>query len=234
VALQASTRARSGEVVSLYYSDDYVTLYHGKAEDYADYWCDADVLVTDPPYGIGWVKHGGGTGYTQSVKHLGIQNDHDTSVRDSILELWGDRPAIIFGSFRAPFPANVKQTLVWQKPVDAGVLGSTTGYRTDVELIFLTGKHPQRPPSKSSVLATRGGVSRYRTEHPHSKPVSLLEELIEWTNGVIADPFGGSGATLLAAKNLGRKSIGVELEERYCELIASRLSQEVLDFGALT
>jgi len=215
----------------LYYQDDHVTLYHGSCvgED-AEAWRTADVLVTDPPYGIAWKKHGGGTGYTQSSKHAGIQNDHDTSVRDAALAMWGDaRPGFVFGSFRAPFPQGVKQTLVWQKPVDAGVLGSTTGYRTDTELIFLTGKHPQRPPSRSSVLTTSGGVSRYRTGHPHSKPTGLLEALIGWTSGVIADPFSGSGSTLVAAKNLGRKAVGVELEERYCELIAKRLSQDLLD-----
>jgi DNA modification methylase len=125
----------------------------------------------------------------------------------------------------------VKQTLVWQKPIDAGVVGSTTGYRTDTELIFLTGKHKTRPPQRSSVLTSQGGVSRYRTEHPHSKPIAILEQLIEWTEGNIADPFAGSGSTLVAAKGLGRKVIGVELEEHYCELIAKRCAQEVLDFG---
>lgn len=209
-----------------YYQDDFVTLYHGDCLKNLPWWT-AEVLVTDPPYGIAWKK--GQNNAAKSNAHKGIQNDQDTSVRDAVLELWRDRPAIVFGSFRAPFPASVKQTLVWQKPVDAGVVGSTTGYRTDTELIFLTGRHPQRPPSKSSVLTTKGGVSRYRTEHPHSKPVSLLEELIEWTAGTIADPFAGSGSTLVAAKNRGRKAIGMEIEEAYCELIAKRLSQDLLE-----
>ena len=216
-----------------YYQDELVTLYHGDclSDEIAPHWLAADVLVTDPPYGIGWTK--GQNNAAGSTAHAGILNDQDTKVRDAALSAWGARPGIVFGSFRAPFPESVKQTLVWQKPIDAGVVGSTTGYRTDTELIFLTGAHPKRPPSRSSVLTTQGGVSRYRTIHPHSKPTSLLEQLIEWTSGTVADPFAGSGSTLVAAKALRRRAVGVELEERYCEVIAKRLAQDVLDFGAL-
>lgn len=216
-----------------YYQDDSVTLYHGDCLEITA-WLEADVLVTDPPYGIGWKQ--GSNPLRCSSPHEGIQNDHDTTTRDSALELWGtDRPAIMFGSFRARRPDRVTQTLIWKKPVDAGVVGSTLGYRTDVELIYLTGQHIRRPASRSSVLESRCGTRQYNpvaNGHPHAKPTAILEQLIEWTDGTVADPFAGSGSTLVAARNMGRKAIGVELEERYCELVARRLDQMALDFGS--
>jgi DNA modification methylase len=223
--------------MSLYYSGDGITLYHGDCLTEHREWLDADVLVTDPPYGIGW-RQGtytrNGTGHVGTgYPHDGIQNDETTEARDAVLSAWGkSKPVVAFGSFRAPAPADVKQTLVWQKPVDTGVVGSVTGYRTDTELIFLLGEHPRRNAERSSVLRSVGGQANYlRVGHPHAKPTSILEQLIEWLPGTIADPFAGSGSTLVAARNLGRKAIGVELEERYCEIVAKRLAQGALDFG---
>lgn len=216
-----------------YYSDDAVTLYHGNARE-IDAWLAADVLVTDPPYGIGWKRHGGGVNKARGDYHAGISNDNDTSVRDAALELWDGRPAAVFGSFYAPQPGAIKHVLVYQKPPDAGVLGSTTGWRRDLEPIYLTGRWPHRFARWGSLLRTNaraGGTtsSAGRTGHPHAKPLDLMESLVDCCpDGVIADPFAGSGSTLIAARNLGRRAIGVELDERYCELIAKRLAQDVL------
>lgn len=220
-----------------YYADDHVTLYHGDCLKVA-HWLSADVLVTDPPYGIGWRQGANMNESRNSRPHAGIANDEDTTVRDAALEAWGtSRPSIVFGTFRSPAPQDVRQTLVWKKPIDAGVVGSTLGYRTDVELIYLIGPHQRRTAARSSVLESRCGTRRYNPVangkgHPHAKPPAILEQLIEWTDGVVADPFAGSGSTLLAARNLGRKAIGVELCEPYCELIAKRLDQMAFDFGA--
>ena len=212
-----------------YYQDDYVTLYHGDCLE-VDAWLAADVLVTDPPYGISWKK--GTNKRAKSSAHEGIKNDGDTSFRDAALALFADKPGVVFGSWRAAFP-DAKQILVWRKPVDAGVVGSVTGYRLDTELIFLTGNWPKRNSAWSSVITTDGSRNSYLNGHPHGKPISLMQKLIQSTTGVIADPFAGSGSTLVAAQQLGRRAIGVELEERYCELIAKRLQQQTFDFAAL-
>lgn len=214
-----------------YYQDDLVTLHHGDCLDLADQWTTADVLVTDPPYGIGWKK--GENKAALSKAHAGIQNDHDTSARDKALEAWGDKPGMVFGSWRAEFPPR-SQTLIWQKPEDSGVVGSVTGFRNDTELIFLTGAWPRRNNVSSSVFRTRGGMHSYLNGHPHAKPVTLLEALIlQCPPGTIVDPFVGSGTTLRAAKNLGRTAIGIEVDEGYCEQIAKRMDQFALDFGAV-
>ena len=215
--------------MSVYYQDEWVTLYLGDCLTEHREWLDADVLVTDPPYGIGWSI--GENRKARSRKHAGIQNDDDTSARDWAITLWGNRPGVVFGTWTQPVP-NPQQTLVWRKPIDAGVVGSTTGYRRDSELIFLIGKHAKRNAARSSVIETNGSIHGYLEGHPHSKPVGLMSTLIEWTSGIVADPFAGSGSTLKAAKALGRRAIGVEIDERYCEIAAKRLAQGALDFGA--
>ena len=89
-----------------YYEDDLVTLWHGDCLEHPEWWTGADVLCTDPPYGIGWTQNGisltsranraaGNYDGKQRVQHGGISNDEDTSARDAALTLWGDGPAVV-------------------------------------------------------------------------------------------------------------------------------------------
>jgi DNA modification methylase len=151
--------------VKPYYEEEGVTIYHGDCRDVLSVVMGgADAMVADPPYGIGWRRGHNAAGGSKA--HPGIAGDQDTSVRDEALALWGGRPAILFGSLALPPPTGLVQTLIWRKPPDAGVVGSVTGFRRDVDA------------------------------------------------------------------HLGRKAIGIELEERYCEIAAKRLAQGVLDIEA--
>jgi hypothetical protein len=121
--------------------------------------------------------------------------------------------------------------LVTDPPFGMGNLKLPWG-RSDEEIYVLgEGFRGKRSGSVLRFQMLMSGDHR-RPDHPTPKPVSLMETLISHCPpGVIADPFAGSGSTLVAARNLGRRAIGVEIEERYCELIARRLSQDVLPIG---
>lgn len=238
-AIRCSTTcptAPKGVELQPYYEDDLVTLYHGDCMELADAWVCADVLVTDPPYGRAWRQ--GDTGSRRgwrSDRHEGIASDSSTAARDAALAAWGDYPAILFGDLLLPPPPGAKHVLIYDKGNSAGFTGAIGGYRRNVEAIYLVGNHGSGLGGRSAVVSTRvsaGGNLARTTGHPHTKPGDLMQALIaKCPPGVIADPFAGSGSTLVAAKALGRKAIGVELEEKYCEVAAKRLAQDVLDLS---
>lgn len=221
-----------------YYSDDHVTLYLGDCREVTE-WLAADVLVTDPPYGIGGAlsMSGGKRGYTTPHGEFGRQDwDTDLAARDAALALWGERPYAVFGSPRRldAAPAHRQVPLIWDKGDTVGMGDTTFPWRPTYEVIYVNGAGWSGYRGVS-VLRYRHLASDARAAgHPTPKPLGLMAEIItKAPPGVIADPFAGSGSTLLAAKTEGRSAIGVELEERYAEAAARRLAQDTLPLEAM-
>jgi site-specific DNA-methyltransferase (adenine-specific) len=224
--------------VSLYYEDDNVKLYHGDCLTEHREWLAADVLVTDPPYGMAYSGFGGRKGEPRrKTGPLCVIGDGDTKARDSALDAWGARPAIVFGKWSIERPLATRQVLIWDKSGNGPGMGALDlPWGPSFEEAYILGKG-FTGKREGAVLRAQGFTSAdaNRPNHPTPKPVGLMERLIEkCPPGTVADPFSGSGSTLVAAKALGRKAIGVELEERYCEIAAKRLSQEAFDFSGLT
>lgn len=227
-------------LVTPYYQDEHATLYHGDCLQITA-WLEADVLVTDPPYGMA-LRTGKRKGRFGDFGDCRVAGDDDPSVRDAALERWGDeRPALAFGRWSVTRPAGVKSLLTWEKGNHTGMGNLEIPWSPTTEEIYILGRWPKRERrgrdgggrSSATILINAPAPAAMNGRlHPTEKPLALMRALIDkCPPGVIADPFAGSGSTLVAAKQLGRRAIGVELEERYCEAAALRLSQGVLDFG---
>lgn len=233
-----------------YYEDDAVTLYHGDAREVLPLLSGAAAVVTDPPYGTEAL--GGGYGRRQlarnpdpSLSHT-IAGDADLSVFAAVAALW--RPLLPADAWVLAFCAPRRRRdaedvlllagaemvgeAVWHKG-RAG-LGYTIRYAHETVLVARYGTPPTGAGPLLSVLRGHRTSEKMSARHPHEKPSEVMGRLIEFAagpGGVVLDPFAGSGSTLRAAKDVGRRAIGIELEERYCEVAAKRLSQGVLDFG---
>ncbi len=205
---------------SIYYQDDFVTLYLGDCLTQTA-WLDADVLCTDPPYGM---AHRSGWGARP------IAGDETTGARDAALAAWGDRPALVFGRWSEPRPEGAIVRLVWDKGEWPGMGDLSLPWGPSDEEVYVLGRG-WIGKREGTVIRANRIVGSATADHPTPKPVGLMSTLIaKCPPGTIADPFAGSGSTLVAAKQLGRRAIGVELEERYAEIAARRLCQDVLNF----
>ena len=204
----------------IYYQDDFVTLYLGNCLEITK-WNEAKVLVTDPPYGM---NRGFGR------KHEKVIGDKNTTARDQVMELWGiEKPFIIFGHWKVAKPANLKHCVIWDK--DKIAMGDkTSAFATSHEEIYIGGNTADFIGKREqTVIRCRPELNNNRPDHPSAKPLNLMTRLVLKTNlDFVADPFAGSGTTLISAKLLGKKAIGVEIDEKYAEIAANRLSQETL------
>jgi site-specific DNA-methyltransferase (adenine-specific) len=123
-----------------------------------------------------------------------------------------------------------KWMLCWAKP--GSCRRSSIGGFSEWEPILLYGKGWKIANDLKVLPDCVNHSNDAASGHPCPKPLKLMTWLLQHTTGLITDPFAGSGTTLLAAKQLERKAVGWELEESYCEIIANRLSQDVLPLAS--
>lgn len=240
-----------------YYEADGITIYHGdclavmaEMEDES-----VDIVFTDPPYSSGarnaatirarksmrreegafgkeaWIGGDNLTahGFAMLVRLFGVEALRVT-VRDGHLFSfmdWRQLP-VLQGALEAA-GWSARALLVWDKIH----FGMGNGFRQQAEFVL----HASKGTGDNFLRHDLGTVLRDRRQpdtigHPTVKPIGIVEQCISAVPGTVLDPFMGSGTTLVAAKNLGRSAIGVEMNEAYCEIAAQRLSQQVLDLGA--
>jgi DNA modification methylase len=208
-----------------YYSHMGITIYHGDCREVLPLLNSVAAIVSDPPYGMSWdgkVTRGrNGTGSKGPTRNYGISIIGDKEPFDPTFLL--EYPEVLLWGFNHyPEKLQCGTALVWLKRYDTG-FGS---FLSDAEIAWLNRGHGVYVKRDVSLQ----GESDVRL-HPTQKPVGIMKWCLSFITGEIScDPFMGSGTTLEAAKNLGRKAIGIEIEEKYCEIAAKRLSQEVLEF----
>jgi len=210
------------------YDDGAVILLQGDCRDFIEQHKPErfGVLVTDPPYGIDYKS-----GQLRHDLPNSIQGDEDTTLRDEVLGWWGDRPALVFGSWKTNRPALSRARLIWDTKGALGMGALDLPWKPADQEIYVIGRgfHGHRGNNVLSFPPVQS-MARNGREHPHEKPVDLLRALLlKCPPGVIFDPFAGVGTVLRAAKDLGRQALGIEIEADYCEAAARRLGQEVLE-----
>ena len=241
--------------MTIYYQDDHVTLYHGDCLEVMASMPSESVttVLTDPPYSSGgrrenskslrksmtravedddWIRGDGMStnGFIYLLRQCGVEWRR-------VLETGGH--ALSFIDWRMAFSlqaaletADLRQhpILVWNKDR----LGMGSLFRNQHEfIVHMTAGNPSAPqrrdvPNVLTFKPVRNG------DHPTEKPQQLLETLLSVVtppNGVVLDCFAGSGSALYAARALGHRAVGIESDERYCEIIATRLAQGAFDFA---
>lgn len=207
-----------------YYQDAGMEIYNCDCRELLGTLGSVDLVIADPPYGMGFVSN------YRTVKHDAIEEDISAPVLTVRKFIDVARfAAYVFCRWdnlgELPVPASL---VAWVKNNwSMGDLQHEHGRQWEACAFYPKGAHKFIKRIPDVICADRTG-NEY---HPTQKPVALIKALIACNEGeMILDPFMGSGTTLRAAKDLGRKAIGIEISEKYCEIAAKRLSQEAFYF----
>jgi site-specific DNA-methyltransferase (adenine-specific) len=200
-----------------YYQDESVTLYHGDCREVLPFVGRFDLLLTDPPYGISFAAQPTLWQRRKGQKPESWDADTPPSWLIAMAQSACDAHVIWGGNYLTLPPSRC--WLSWFKPDAPPSMGNVEYAWTNLD------------QNSRQIEASISATNAERVGHPTQKP----EKVMLWSigqaagTGSVLDPFAGSGTTLVASKRLGLKAIGIEREERYCEIAARRLSQ-----GALT
>lgn len=210
-----------------YYDEDGITIYH---EDCREVLPELEpgprLAFADPPYGVGY-KYGEAYEDTGDEDYLPLvlgAFKELTRIAQTVCVTPGMRFAYAY-----PPP---KWMLAWFKP--GSTRQSSLGGFNEWEPILLYGENKRMYHDALRLPDAANHAVGPASEHPCPKPLRLLTWIVENLSDVgdtVIDPFAGSGTTLHAAKQLNRKAIGIEIEERYCEIAVQRLARGVLEFG---
>ena len=222
-----------------YYDKDGIQIWHGDCREILPRIGPVDLILTDPPYGVAYLtaRRSRGDPLRAEVANdgcLGVVAECWPLILDRLTQ---DRHWYAFASPRrmveaAAIFSGYKHIIAWDKG-DRGTVGDLeAGFGEAWEAIFygMKGRRPLNG-SRPRTVIRHDWSGTMDPQHPTVKPVPLLCRMIEWSSAegeTVLDPFAGSGPTLLAARNLNRKAVGIEIEERYCEIAAKRLQQQLL------
>lgn len=224
-----------------YYNQEGIAIYHGDCREVLPCLAETfDLLLTDPPYGVNLGKHSSATdGRTDQVlAKKGYLSYEDTSenyiaiVLPALLEAMAmSTRSIIFVAdqyvHRFPEPAAIGGFFF-----PAGIGRNKWGF-SSCALALMYGPGCQVNLGAKATMIPVNETSE-KNGHPCPKPEKAWGHFVRLGSkegDTILDPFVGSGTTLVCAKKNRRKAVGIEIEERYCEIAAKRLTQRVIDFG---
>lgn len=206
--------------MKLYYEQDGITIYCGSSLDFA---ADCDCVVTDPV----WPNN-------SEPEFSGM--DASALLSGALSRITCPRLAVHLGRDTDPrFLTAVPER--WEFFAACWLDCAQPHYKgrmlAGIDIAYLFGEPPSSYPGRHIIpgMCRDSSSDGKQADHPCPRKLSHVRWLIQkWTDpgDVVLDPFMGSGTTLRAAKDLGRKAIGIEIEERYCEIAAKRLAQGVL------
>lgn len=214
-----------------YYQRDGVSIYHGDMREVLPTLPTVNLVVTDPPYVVGFAssaqepKVGGWADLMNAAVWYAswlaeCQRLTASAGAAWVFNSWRSFPALCRAAAELTWP--IKSLLVWDKQaVGPGLRGLRPRY--ELVALFANRGFTIRDRTITDIHACRWPAMR-KPNHPAEKPVALIRYLLQISGGQeVLDPFVGSGSTLVAAKQLGLRAIGIEMEERWCQIAAARL-----------